>query len=205
MRRISVKKTLILLAGFPGTGKTYLSHMIQKQVPFLEIVSPDDLKEEMWDQYGFDNLEQKNELIMLAWEKYYKTLEEFFSSKVNVLSDYPFSNKQKEKLEKLCLDYEYQIITIRLIADLEVLFERQKKRDLDLTRHLGHIVKQYHKEDHLIKHDTADNLLDHTEFMNRMLNRGYDKFTLGHLIEVDVTDFTKVDYDQIIKKIQSLL
>lgn len=54
-----MKKTLILLAGYPGTGKSYMANIIIKNFPELRLLSPDDIKKKFWDKYGFDTLEQK--------------------------------------------------------------------------------------------------------------------------------------------------
>lgn len=39
-----MKKTLILIAGPPATGKTYLTNLIEKIQPNLFKVTPDELK-----------------------------------------------------------------------------------------------------------------------------------------------------------------
>ena len=58
-----MKQTLILLAGYPGTGKSYLAELLMKQFTGFEILSPDEIKEEFWDAYGFRNEQEKEELI----------------------------------------------------------------------------------------------------------------------------------------------
>ena len=54
-----MKQTLILLAGYPGTGKSYLAELLMKQFTGFEILSPDEIKEEFWDAYGFRNEQEK--------------------------------------------------------------------------------------------------------------------------------------------------
>ena len=44
-----MKQTLVLLAGYPGTGKTYLSQLIQQKIGAFQEVSPDTIKERNWD------------------------------------------------------------------------------------------------------------------------------------------------------------
>lgn len=41
--------------------------------------------------------------------------------------------------------------------------------------------------------------------MDRCKNRGYGTFQLGHLIELDVTDFTKIDYPAVIQELYNLV
>lgn len=200
-----MKQTLILLAGYPGTGKSYLAELLMKQVTGFEILSPDEIKEEFWDAYGFRNEQEKEELIQKSWVEYYHRMEWKFTRGISLLSDYPFSHKQHDQLQEVCDKHHVQIITIRMIADLDVLFERQKKRDLDASRHLGHILKEYHKGIQLTSHEEADNLLDYDEFIQRCTCRGYGTFALGTTLQLDVTDFATAPYDELMIRINELL
>lgn len=200
-----MKQTLILLAGYPGTGKSYLAELLMKQFTGFEILSPDEIKEEFWDAYGFRNEQEKEELIQKSWVEYYHRMEWKFTRGISLLSDYPFSHKQHDHLQEVCDKHHVQIITIRMIADLDVLFERQKKRDLDASRHLGHIVKKYHKGICLKCHEEADNLLDYDEFIQRCTCRGYGTFALGTTLQLDVTDFATAPYGELMIRINELL
>lgn len=200
-----MKQTLILLAGYPGTGKSYLAELLMKQFTGFEILSPDEIKEEFWDAYGFRNEQEKEELIQKSWVEYYHRMEWKFTRGISLLSDYPFSHKQHDQLREVCDKHHVQIITIRMIADLDVLFERQKKRDLDASRHLGHIVKKYHKGICLKCHEEADNLLDYDEFIQRCTCRGYGTFALGTTLQLDVTDFATAPYGELMIRINELL
>ena len=200
-----MKQTLILLAGYPGTGKSYLAELLMKQFTGFEILSPDEIKEEFWDAYGFRNEQEKEELIQKSWVEYYHRMEWKFTRGISLLSDYPFSHKKHDQLQEVCDKHHVQIITIRMIADLDVLFERQKKRDLDASRHLGHILKEYHKGIQLTSHEEADNLLDYDEFIQRCTCRGYGTFALGTTLQLDVTDFATAPYDELMIRINELL
>ena len=195
-------KILILLAGLPGTGKTYLCNIIKKNLGTFYKLSQDDLKEYYSDIYGFRNLEEKKDIEKRAWTKYYEIMKQQMEAGSNIMSDYPFSQKQKPQIQQLVERYGYEVLTIRLIADLDVLFGRQKKRDLDPTRHLSHIVTSYKRGNHLTNRSNADNLLTYEEFITRCTTRGYDTFELGKLYEVDVSDYTKVNYSKLLEDIQ---
>lgn len=71
-----MKKTIILLAGYPATGKSYLCNKICSRYPEFHILSQDELKEKLWDQYGFNNMEEKTALEMKSWECYYEQMDQ---------------------------------------------------------------------------------------------------------------------------------
>lgn len=200
-----MKKVLILLAGYPGTGKSYIGNLLRTQVQDIVMVSQDDIKESIWEQAGFSNLDEKETLVGKSWHQYYEMMECCMKEGKPILSDYPFSKKQRPTLEKLSQQYHYEVITVRLIANLDVLYKRQHQRDIDPTRHLSHIVTSYHAGDVLEDRLQADALLSYDEFIHRCTTRGYDTFVLGHLIEVDMSDFNKVDYPKLIRRIMAFM
>lgn len=200
-----MKKVMILLSGYPATGKSYLANQIIKSCGEFTIVSQDNLKEKLYDQYGYDDLNEKKFLEYESWVSYYSMMRIQMYKGNQIISDYPFSDKQYGTLKQISKTYEYDVVTIRLIGDLDVLYERLKQRDLDLNRHLSHIVNKYHLGDTLENRANADGFLTYDVFMNRCKNKGYSKFELGHLIEIDVTDFLKVDYPGIIRELNKII
>lgn len=198
-----MKKYLILIAGCPATGKTYLINKIKEAIPDLYTVTPDEGKEMLADSIGFDSKLEKIELEKRAWEFYYKALDLYMSvGKKVIVSEYPFSDKQKDKLANLASIYSYEVITIRLIADFDVLWERRRKRDLSSSIHLYHIMTHYHYKDTLIDHSLADDLITKEEFKEVIKQRKYNEFQLGELIEFDVTDYQSVDYEPFIRQLK---
>lgn len=203
-----MKKYLILLAGSPATGKSYLIQKIREQIPDLFLITPDEGKELVADSIGFDTLAEKAQLEKKVWHFYYGVLALYMEAgKQVIVSEYPFSDKQKETLANLADTYAYEVITIRLVADFEVLWQRRARRDLEPDRHLSHLMSHYHFSDRLEDRSQADNLITKENFKQITQTRKYDQFQLGELHEVDVTDYEKVDYTSLIdylkKKVQS--
>ena len=198
-------KIIILLAGYPATGKSYFCSIIREQYPRFGVVSQDVLKESLWDEYGFDSVEEKRALEMKSWEIFYENLDRRMEEGEYLISDYPFSEKQKRRLGVIAEKNGYQVITIRLTGDIDILYERSKKRDLSPSRHLGHLMTHYHKGDVLEDRRRADMMVTYDIFKQRCLDRGYDKFELGHLIEVDVTSYDKIDYPGILGRVGEIM
>ena len=199
------KKYLILLAGPPATGKSYLSRLICHELPETYTVSPDELKENLADNVGFNSSEEKIELEKLVWTYYYQALDLYMKiGKQFILSEYPFSYKQQKKLGELSATYHYDVITIRLICDFETLWERRINRDLSPERHLSSITSCYHYGDGLEDRRRADQLITKEEFAKIIEDRGYNHFEMGKLYEVDVTDYSKVHYEPLLAELRKL-
>lgn len=197
-----MKKYLILIAGSPATGKSYLINEMRRVLGDFFLITPDEGKEMLADQIGFDSLAEKRELEKKVWTFYYNALALYMEAgKRIVVSEYPFSNNQKEKLGDLADQYGYEPITIRLVADFEMLWERRKLRDIEPDRHLSHIMTHYHFGDELLDRKKADDLITKEAFREIIATRDYNHFQLGSLVEFDVTDFSKVDYEPFLKEV----
>ena len=195
---------MLLLAGCPGTGKSYLAKLICEAIPdYFNEVSIDLFKEQLYESKGFDNPSEKTELDNQAYNMFYQNVASFMQKGQSIISDYPFSYRQHDTLEKLANKYHFQVITITLTCDSDILYERQRKRDLDPDRPLGFIMNHYHKGDTLTDRTKMDIQKTKQEFESFNKKRGYSTFTLGKTIFLNVSDFSKVDYDGTIAKLKS--
>ncbi|MER0122603.1 AAA family ATPase [Streptococcus sp. ZJ93] len=200
-----MEKYLILLAGPPATGKSYLNSLICKVLPQTYTVSPDEFKQDMADSVGFSTAQEKKELEQQVWQLYYQALEVYMRvGKQFIVTEYPFSYKQKPYFEKLSERYNYHVLTIRLVADFEVLWQRRIQRDLDDSRHLSFLMSHYRYGDTLQDRTQADELITKQGFWDIIEARQYNDFSLGKLYEIDVTDYSRVDYSQLMEELVAL-
>ena len=69
-----MKKYLILIAGCPATGKSYLIREIKTMLPTVFTITPDEGKEMLADAIGFHSKEEKkaleNEISLLNDDDY---------------------------------------------------------------------------------------------------------------------------------------
>lgn len=202
----NMQKYLILLAGCPCTGKSYLVNLLQKQFPDSFVITPDEAKILYADSIGFNSKTEKIAQEQKVWHFYYGVLQLYMDAgKKIIISEYPFSDKQKKHLSEFADRYHYQVITIRLVADFEVLWQRRYQRDRSPERHLSHIMQHYHFGDKLENRNLADDLITKEQF-NQVCNaRCYDQFLLGKLIEIDVSDYTKVDYSGLLNQLKLII
>ena len=197
-------KKIILIAGYPATGKTYMSEMLIEKFKSKRIMyfAQDQVKEMLYDAIGFANNEEKKILVEYAREIFYKIAMMSVSKNEYLILDYPFSHKQKEFLNSLKEDYELDFLTIRLVGNLKTLYERRKKRDLQGNRNRGHILEMYYGNE---TYDETNYPWSFEDYEKNCLKSDYANFKYGQLIEVDVTNYGEIDYELIISKVENFL
>lgn len=199
------RRVLLLIAGFPGIGKSHLRDLIEEALGPFHAVSLDEIKEDLYDAHGFEDSTAKAELDAHAVDLFLASIGRAMEAQDQIISEYPFSQKQAPGLEALCARFGYHAVTVRLTADLDVLYDRQRRRDLDPRRHPGHLVDSFRPGDRLEDRENAPQLLTWPVFRERCLVRGYDTFRLGTLIEADTTDFSAVDYPSLVDRIRKAM
>lgn len=113
-----------------------------------------------------------------------------------IIADYPLSEKQRPELERLCAAHSYRPVTVRMTADLDVLYERQRRRDLD-DEIWGIFPIDTTWEIHA---STGPRLPVCSRVRNSCgaAQLVVDTFALGPVKEVDTSDFSAVDYPAVI-------
>lgn len=197
-------RTLIIVTGGPGTGKSGTAERFLNYLENDDIVriSYDEIKEKNWDLFGFDNARQKDRLNSWSLEEFYLTIQKRMWENRTILIEYPFYQRHKPKLQELLEEFGYQAVTLCLYADLETVYLRGACRDQGTDRHPGHLLNHYHIEtynpDMLNSVDRIRPTFD--EFKESIAHKEYN-INLGLDILVDVTDFRSISYEEIYRKI----
>ncbi len=194
-------KTLIIVTGGPGTGKSYTAHQILRAFPSLTSLSYDSIKEKEWDRFGFDNAAEKLRLNNFCLEEFYLILGAKMRQGQSLLIEYPFSHRHRDRLWELIRKYRYHAVTVLLEADWSVVYKRFVSRNGRTDRHPGHLTDCYHKGDPIPEGSLSAAPLTYEEFRADIDSKLYD-IRLGNSVYVDVTDFTTVHYPEMIKKIR---
>lgn len=197
-------RTLLIVTGGPGTGKSYAAKRILSEIDGLELLSYDDIKEIEFDRFGFDNAKQKDRLNWFSLEEFYLTLQKMMWQGKTILIEYPFYQRHRDRLAELIDVYQYRAITVLLYGDWKIIYERGKKRDANrqVKRHPGHLTNCYHKENAVPSQAPAtDASLTYEEFRADIDRKNYD-IQLGSTIRMDVTDFSKVDFSELFQSIR---
>ena len=201
MRKLENPRSIIIVTGGPGTGKSYAAARIRESISGLKVLSYDEIKEKNWDIFGFDNKAQKEAVNKFGLEEFYLYVRKAMRNSESLLLEYPFYQYHKPRLEELVQEYGYHAVTVYLYGDWKTIYERSVSRDNGGTRHPGHLTDCYHAEDAETDRGKAvDAIPTYEGFCKWMTERNYD-IQIGHTIALDVTDFGKIDYDSVIDEI----
>ncbi|MBS6952547.1 MAG: SIS domain-containing protein [Enterocloster asparagiformis] len=195
-------RTIIIITGSPGTGKSYIADQIKRELGDIEIISYDQIKEKNFDLYGFDSAEQKEELNRLGLEEFYLTLRERMRRSRNILIEYPFFQRHKDRLQRLVDEYGYHAVTIYLYGDSRAIYRRERQRDQGEGRHRGHLVNRYHAgETDGQEAFVSDAVPSYGTYCCLLRERNYN-VAIGPTVAVNVTDLAEVSCGQIIRRVR---
>ena len=167
------------------------------------MASKDLLKEHLFDTLGFKNREQKVALGIAAADILYHFAELHLEIGLPVILENNFENVSKPGLLKLIEKFQCKTVTVKFTADPDILAQRFRIRDRSPERHRGHVINTQYPEVEGQEELTAESpLIYPASYFSAMDQRGMAAFTIGGPeIIVDTTDFSKVDYEKVFKKI----
>lgn len=161
--------------------------MIAKEleIPFF---SKDELKEILFDSMCNNDLsyEEKRMLGASSYSVFYNIAEQLMKANQAFILESNFVKEAIEVLNNLTNKYNYKCITIRFEGDLKTLHQRFLKREYSEERHQG-----------LVSNGTFDDFEEYVKYSNKLKEFKIDKDE----IIVDTTDFSKVNIEDIMSKI----
>lgn len=139
---------IIIIQGMTCLGKSTLCKQLEKDLPNCKHFSLDEYKENMWDKFGFDSVEQREHQSKLARELFYSDINEAVKKALYdyILIDYAFTNKYWNELLENSANWNGLVKTIYLkptnLHEHKKIWET-RSRDFSI-RHAGHGAIHYH-------------------------------------------------------------
>ena len=179
---------IIIVTGRPAAGKSTLAKWLSQELK-LPLVSKDSIREELFDRLGWKDREWAQLLGKASVDMMFYFAQAELEVSHSLIMDNafypPISNLKFQTLKDQCHAESIQIVCD---SDRETLFQRFKSRADSGNRHPGH-------GDHDVPDDLYRNLTNNS---SQVLDIG------GSVIEVDTTDFSRVDYQGILSQVEIL-
>jgi predicted kinase len=181
--------TIIIVTGRPAAGKSTLAKWLSRELQ-LPLVSKDSIREELFERLGWQDRQWAQELGKASIDMMFYFARAELAVGHSIIMDNSFHPPvSTPRFQALKEEYQAESIQIVCDADRETLFQRFKARADSGTRHPGH-------GDQAVLDELYANLANHS---SQVLAIG------GCVIEVDTTDFAKIDYQEILKQVKPLL
>jgi predicted kinase len=181
--------TVIIVTGRPAAGKSTLAKWLSQELK-IPLVSKDNIREELFDRLGWKDRKWAQDLGKASVDMMFYFARAELEVGHSIIMDNsfypPVSNPRFQVLKE---QYHAESIQIVCDSDREILFQRFKARAHSGGRHPGHGDQDVLDELYVTLADTSSQILE----------------IGGSVIEVDTTDFAKVDYQEILGKVKSLL
>lgn len=183
------KPLLIIVTGRPAAGKSALATWLSQQLG-IPVMRKDNIREVLFDGLGWKDRARAQRLGRTSIDLMFYFAESQLEVGCALILDNAFDPALSAS-RFLALKTKYGTETIQIVCDSdgETLFNRFRERAKSGTRHPGH------GDDDVLNELCAYLAREQPLIME----------IGGSVIEVDTTDFAKIDYQSILHKVKSAL
>ena len=118
---------LLLIMGDLATGKSTFANILSERY-HVNLFFKDSIKEVLGDTIGFSNREENKKLSNAAMELMYFIFAEFGKLGKDLILESNFHTAELEKLHKMASENHYEVLTLVLRGDVEILHKRYLNR-----------------------------------------------------------------------------
>lgn len=181
-------KKLLLITGDIATGKSTFANILSKRY-HTNMFFKDSIKEVLGDTIGFSNREENKKLSFASMELMFYIFSEFASLEKDLILESDFHKSELERLHKIAEDNGYDVLTIALFGDVEVLHERYLNRMANENRHPVHLSTTI---------DKFEDFKKCSDYMRRIE-------IPGEVMRINATDFGYQNNEEILAKIDAFM
>lgn len=129
MQGLKKTKTLVVITGISGTGKTTLASEMSKFLD-VEMLSFDDFKVQQYETYGFTNEQERLKLWNDAKMEFLRALKLRMFTGATVIVEFPFNTTWQEDFDILRRQYQYELVILNCnTRDFDDIWKKKVERD----------------------------------------------------------------------------
>ena len=181
-------KKLLLIMGDLATGKSTFANILSKRYD-TNVFFKDSIKEVLGDTIGFSNREENKKLSNATMELMFFIFSEFGKLNKNLILESNFHTIELERLHKLAFENNYEVLTLVLRGDIEILYKRYLNRMHNENRHPVHLSTTL---------DVFDDFKGYTEYLRT-------EEILGNAMYINADDFSYQTDKEILDNIDEFM
>lgn len=131
-------RKLLLITGDLATGKSTFSNILSQRYK-VNVFFKDSIKEVLGDTIGFTDRAENKKLSNASMSLMFSIFSEFSKLGKDLILESNFHTKELEKLHEIARDNNYEVLTISLYGDVEILHKRYLNRKKNENRHPVHL------------------------------------------------------------------
>ena len=135
-------KKLLLIMGDLATGKSTFANTLSQRYD-TGIFVKDTIKEVLGDTIGFSNRAENLKLSHASTELMIFFFSEFTKLNKNLILEANFRAAELEKIHQIAEANDYQVLTLFLTGDTEILYPRFLNRIHNENRHPVHVCAEF--------------------------------------------------------------
>lgn len=137
-------RKLLLIMGDLATGKSTFARILSKRYDTC-VFYKDSFKETLGDTIGFSNREENLRLSVASAALMRMVFREFAKLNKDLILESNFRREELDKLHEIAGEYGYEVLTVSLRADIELLHKRFLRRLRYEDRHPVHACGGFEK------------------------------------------------------------
>lgn len=135
-------KKLLLIMGDLASGKSTFANFLSQRYHTV-LFCKDTIKESLGESIGFSNRSENLRLSRATADLMSLTLSQFGRVDQDLILESNFRIGELEKLHKIASEFHYQVLTLVLRGDVEILHERYLNRMYHENRPAVHLCAEF--------------------------------------------------------------
>jgi predicted kinase len=181
-------KKLLLVTGDLAAGKSSFANILSKRYD-MNVFFKDSIKEVLGNTIGFSNREENKKLSKAAMELIFFIFSEFGKLNKNLILESNFHTSELERLHEIAYEINYQVFTLVLRGDVQILYKRYINRMQNENRHPVHLSTTL---------DVFDDFRSCTEYLRS------EKIP-GNTVYINANDFSYQTDKELLAKIDEFM
>ena len=181
-------KKLLLIMGDLACGKSTFANILSKRYG-TSVFGKDSIKEVLGDTIGFTNREENLKLSKATMELMFFLFSEFAKLDKPLMLEANFHTGELKHLHKIAEKQGYEVLTLVLRGDVEILHQRYLHRMQNEKRHPVHLSTTL---------DVFEDFKGYTEHARK-------EEILGNVLEINANDFAYQTNEELLCKIDSFV